>query len=166
MQQSVAEKPKAVQPSPRVEQERERRRRRDDLGNGRLNPLSLAGQKDDAYTYRWVNDEPGRLYQLTQLDDWDPVTLDQLGETHARDKGVGSQIERVVDKQSGKRAVLLRKRKEYYLADKAKEQAGIDETEAVLKRGQTKSPEGLSAVAGAQGYVPAGGITIQSGYKP
>lgn len=158
---AIVEKPRNT--TPRVEAERAKRRRRDDIGDGRMRNLAIAGTLDPAYSYRWINDDPGRVHQLTVADDWDIVTTDSIGgEAHDRDKNVGTGIERIVDKRSGKRAVLVRKLKEYVAADRAKAQAAIDETERGLRQGQVKSPEALS---GPAAYVPAGGINITSGNK-
>lgn len=153
----------------RIEQERTQRRRREDLGIGRHDPLALDGSKDKDYVYRFVNDEPGRLHQMTVADDWDVVTTAEMG-THPKDKGVGSQIERVVDRRSGQRAILLRKRRDYYEADKAKEQGRIDEIERQIKGGGSPGGhETLQAKEGHAAYVPQGGIRITSNggdYKP
>lgn len=156
------------QQRPRIEEERARRRRRDDMGTGRLSNLAVNGPLDPDYVYRWINDEPGRVQQLTTADDWDVVNSAGM-EPNAKDKGVGSQIERIVDKGTGKRAVLVRKRKEYYEADKAKEQSAIDETEAWIKRGVVGGAQGLaSGKESASAYVPTGGISITGGssFKP
>jgi hypothetical protein len=159
----IVEKPKT---GARIEEERNRRRRRDELGDGRMRNLAVNGKLDPNYTYRWVNDDPGRMYNLTQADDWDVVQVGDLGEAHPKDKGVGTGIERVVDKVTGKRAVLLRKPKDYYLADKAKEQARIDVEEAAMRKGQTKGADSLtSGREAAQAYVPAGGIAIANGAR-
>ncbi|UOF81824.1 hypothetical protein [Caudoviricetes sp.] len=147
----------------RVEQERAQRRRRDDMSDDRLRNLNIAGKLDPDYTYRFINDEPGRVHKLTALDDWDIVNASEL-EPNAKDKGVGSQVERIVDRRSGQRAILVRKRKEYYAADKAKEQAQIDDLEKSIKQGAAPGPEALREGS----YVPQGGIRIDSpgGYKP
>ena len=152
--------------SPRVEAERSQRRRRDDMGPGRHRNLSIAGMQDPRYTYRWVNSDPGRVHQLTVADDWDLVTTNDLGETAAKDKGSGTGVERIVDKRSGKTAVLVRKLTEYYTADKGKEQALIDETEQTMRRGAVVPVSGISGeTLGASAYVPSGGIAIQSGAR-
>lgn len=156
----IVEKPRPV--SPRIEQERQRRRRRDDMGDGRLSNLTVHGQKDPNYEYRWINDEPGRVHKLTVLDDWDVVSAEEIGETSPKDKQVGTGVERIVDRASGKRAILVRKPKEFYVADKRKEQALLDATDAALKAGKPLSPEGLG---GAHAYVPSGGIRIDDGRK-
>lgn len=162
MQQKVETRP---QPSPRVEAERERRRRRDDMGLGRLRNLTVAGKMDENYVYRWINDDPGRVYKLTQADDWDPVTTDQLGAAHEKDKGVGTTVERVVGKVDGKKAILVRKRKDYYLEDKAKEQASVDGSEHMIRRGAATGGQGLQETDPHHAYIPSGGISIQSGGK-
>lgn len=156
--QNVVEKPR-----PRIEQERAQRRRREDLGAGRLRKLAINGTLDPNYTYRWINDEPGRVYSLTVNDDWDVVTHEMLGERGAGDKGAGTNVERIVDRATGKRAVLVRKMKDWYRSDKAKEQAEIEETERAIKAGASKDPSSLQASEPGKAYVPAGGISIQRG---
>ena len=143
----------------RADQERSERRRRQDTGSGRLDMLSIVGERDPNYVYRWVNDTPGRLHQLTQMDDWDVVS--DIGRDE-RDKSLGTGSERVVDRRTGLRAVLVKKRKDYYADDQAKQQAAIAETEADIRRGRASSPDGLQ---GPTSYVPAGGIVIQNGSK-
>ena len=143
--------------SNRQQAERQPRRRREDLGPGRRRNLGVSQEKDPNFVYRWVNDTPGRLHALTVNDDWEVVTNDGIRE--AKDKAVGTGVERVVDRR-GTKSVLLRKPKHYYVEDKAKEQAEIDETEKSIKRGESRSPEGLS---GPAAYVPAGGIAINNG---
>ena len=147
----------------RVEAEREQRRRREDMTDNRLRNLAIAGKLDPDFTYRFINDEPGRVHKLTVLDDWDVVSSSDL-EASPKDKGVGSQVERIVDRRSGQRAILVRKRKDYYAADKAKEQALIDDVESSIKQGAAPGHEALRE----GGYVPQGGIRIDApnGYKP
>ena len=159
---AIVDKPRPAPVSPRVEHERQQRRRREDLGIERLRNLAIAGRKDPNYMYRWINDEPGRVHRLTELDDWDVVTTSDLGEAHAKDRTVGTGVERIVDKRTGTRAILVRKRKDYYRADKAKEQADVDANEAGIKRGLVNSPEALT---GPAAYVPAGGISVTHGGK-
>lgn len=145
----------------RIEQERQRRRRRDDLGTGRLRNLAITGTTDPNYEYRWINDEPGRVYNLTQADDWEVVKTSEL--QGDKDKSVGTTVERIVDKATGRRAILVKKLKDYYADDKAKEQARIDEIDEQLKRGGTPSSQGLAHTAEA--YIPSGGISIRDGRK-
>jgi len=149
------------QPSPRIEAERQQRRRREDTGLSRRRNLAITGEMDPNFTYRWVNDEPGRMHALTVADDWEVVTFDQKG---PKDVSVGTGAERIVDRRTGKRAILLRKRKDYYVGDKAKEQAMIDDTEKSIKRGQLKSESGTPE---AGGYVPQA-ISVSHGgaFKP
>lgn len=158
---TTTEQNRARKPNGRVQEERQGRRRRSDLSMGRFNILKVTG-KDPAYTYRWINDVPGRVQQLTQFDDWDIVQADELGGPSDRDRGEGSNVERVVDKSSGRRAILVKKRIEYHEADKAKEQARIDEIDQIIKRGDSPSPEGLQ---GSHAYVPEGAINIVDGRK-
>lgn len=150
----------AEKPRGRVVEERARRRRRDDLGMSRHRQLAVDTSKfDPAYTYRIINDEPGRIHALTVQDDWDIVTHAQMGtERDTKEKGVGSGVEFVVDRQAGKRAVLVRKPLDYYKADKAKEQDAISAQMADIKRGKHQGPDALS---GPTAYVPEGAINIR-----
>lgn len=149
----------APAPNSRAEATRQQRRRRSDLSSHRLMPLSVAGKKDPAYEYRWVNADPGRVHQLTTMDDWDIVTIKDLGDTHEKDKGVGTGVERVVDRSTGRTAVLMRKLKEYVAEDRAKQQAAIDEREKAISRGVIDNPEALSQRDKA--YIPDSGIKIE-----
>lgn len=157
---NVVEKPR-----PRIEEERARRRRREDLSIGRQKNLAIDGDLDNRYEYRWINDDPGRVHNLTVRDDWDIVTADMIGSRSERDKGVGTGIERIVGKSDGKRGVLVRKLKEFYVSDDAKKQAMIDETDAALRRGEARSSEGLRETPDGKSYVPNGGISIQDGRR-
>lgn len=149
----------------RAENERASRRRREDVTTNRMRNLSVDGDMDSAYEYRWINDTPGRVHNLTVRDDWDVVTSEMLGARHEKDKGVGSGVERIVDKGTGGKAILVRKLRDYYVKDKAKEQAFIDETDAAMKRGEVRSPEGLRESEAVASYVPQGGINIQDGRR-
>lgn len=145
-----------AKPNGRIEEERQQRRRRSDHGTGRLDPLIIVGDRDPNYVYRWVNDTPGRIHQLTQMDDWDLVT--DVAKTE-KDKSLGVSLERVVDRRTGQRAVLVRKPKSYYVEDKAKEQASIAQTESHVRAGRINKPEAL------EGPVSYGGATIQHAGK-
>ena len=161
----VAVKP--VRAGARVEEERARRRRRDDMGDGRLRNLAVTGHMDPNFEYRWINDDPGRVHNLTKRDDWDVVTDDQLGERHEKDRGVGSGVERVVDRVTGKRAILVRKPKDYFVEDRAKAQRRVDEIDQMIKRGHVPAGTGdqQPLQPGSNAYVPAGGIVIQDGRR-
>lgn len=147
-------------PRGRVAEERQRRRRREDLGMSRHTKLAVDTSKfDPKYTYRIINDDPGRIHALTVQDDWDIVTNGQMGERSDKEKGAGSNVEFIVDGR-GKKAVLVRKLKEYYEEDKAKEQARINDAMKEIKRGKHQGPEALQ---GPHAYVPQGGISINDG---
>lgn len=160
----VAVKP--MRAGARVEEERARRRRRDDMDDGRLRNLAVTGSLDPNYEYRWINDEPGRVHNLTKQDDWDIVTDEMLGERHEKDRGVGSGVERVVDRVTGKRAFLVRKPKEYFISDRAKAQRRVDEMDQMIKQGHVPAKDGQETLRpGSNAYVPAGGISIQDGRR-
>ena len=134
---------------PRTEEVKVQRRRRQ--GSGPESGLKLhipENLKDKNFEYRWVNDRPGRVQQLTTMDDWEkaPVVTDH-------NAGEGTVETRVVDKSAGDRAVLLRKPKEFYDADKRDEQKVLDARDEAMRRAPPQSTEGLS---GPESYVPGG----------
>ena len=137
------------------------------MDDGRLRNLAVAGDMDPAYEYRWINDDPGRVHNLTIRDDWDRVTEDMLGQRHDKDRNVGSGVERIVDKSSGKRAILVRKLKDYAISDRAKAQRRVDEIDTMIKSGEVPgTTEGAEPRRnGVNAYVPAGGISIQDGRR-
>ncbi len=142
--------------APRTEEVKSERRRR--AGTGQANGLKLHvpdDMKDSNFEYRWVNDRPGRVHQLTAQDDWDVVSTDRTDQLTAAAEG--SVMRRAVDKATGDNAVLLRKRKEFYEADKLEKQKPVDEMEKALRGGAAPSSEGLS---GPTAYVPGGKNTI------
>ena len=102
--------------------------------------------KDDAYEYRWINDDGVRLTDMTVRDDWDIVTTDELrGEL--KGDGTGTQVDRIVGTDSSNRpmkAYLCKKLKEDIKEDMQEEQARIDETEKMIKRGQGRHARGAS----------------------
>lgn len=158
----------ATAPRPRVLKEREERRRRQDLSPMSRAPLALPGANLDHgnYKYRWVVDDPGRVQALTRDDDYDPVTYSDLGiAPTALDSNPGSTVERVADKSTGRKQVLLRKRKDWYDHDKAKEQEPLDRTMQSLKRGIVPGSEGQQGVMGDGAYIPNGGIQITDGRR-
>jgi hypothetical protein len=136
---------------PRAEQAQQTRRRRESLGVDRHLKLHVPEDfKDKSFEYRWVNDQPGRLRQLTVADDWDVVSTDDPSMTKASE---GTVMKRAVDKASGDSAVLLRKPKEFYDADQKEAKALLDAKDEDMRRGAPPSPDGL---AGSEAYVPGG----------
>ena len=137
---------------PRSEQVQSQRRRRQDDDEGRNMKLHVPeGAKDSAYVYRWVNNKPGRIKQLTQRDDYDIVNV--TDESIDVGSAGGTVVTRTVDRNEGDEAVLIRKPREYYEADKAKADRRLDALDEQLRHGAAPSSEGLS---GSEAYVPNG----------
>lgn len=138
---------------PRQEVTQERRRRRETLGADRNLKLHVPEDfKDKDFEYRWVNDRPGRVQQLTVQDDWEQVSStdalmlqEQVSE--------GTVIKRVADKYQGENAVLLRKPKKFYQEDKAEEQKLLDKRDETMRQGALPGQEALT---GSESYVPSG----------
>jgi hypothetical protein len=137
---------------PRTEEVKVERRRRTGTGAERNLKLHVPEEyKDPNFVYRWVNNAPGRVKQLTQMDDYEVVS----SEDGRIDSGTseGTVVKRTVDRNEGDEAVLLRKPRHFYEADKAEEQKLIDARDEQLRAGAAPSSEGLS---GSEAYVPGG----------
>lgn len=141
---------------PRSQEVQTQRRRRADSGATAGLKLHVPeNMKDPNFEYRWVNDRPGRVHQLTVQDDWDVVSTDRPDQLTAAAEG--SVMKRSVDKSNGDNAVLLRKPKDYFEADRKEKQRPVDEIEKALRSGPAPSSEGIS---GSEAYVPNGRNTI------
>jgi len=137
---------------PRVEEVKVERRRRQGMGAERNLKLHVPEEaKDPNFVYRWVNNTAGRIKQLTEMDDYEIVS----SEDGKIDAGTseGTVVKRTVSRSEGDEAVLLRKPRHYYEADKAEEQKLIDARDEQLRVGSAPSSEGLS---GSEAYVPGG----------
>ena len=127
------------------------RRRRETLGEERGLKLHIPeSAKDPNFTYRFVNDRPGRVRQMTEADDWDVVSDAALNRESISE---GTVVKRVADKFSGEQTVLLRKRKEYHEADEKKKFDALNAVDEALRKGPPPSSDGLS---GPSAYVPGG----------
>lgn len=137
---------------PRTEEVKTERRRRQGMGAERNLKLFIPeAAKDPNFVYRFVNDRAGRVNQLTKMDDYEVVS----SEDGMIDPGTaeGTVIKRTVDSGKGEEAVLLRKPRHYYEADKAEQQKLLDARDEELRAGKVQSSEGLS---GSEAYVPGG----------
>lgn len=141
----------------------ERRRRNTDALGGRRQRLATRADLDgEKFAYRWVNDDGNRLHDLTVSDDWEVVS-DRAGEVKPDGTGVGSEVATPVGTgENGRpvRAVLLRKKKDWYDEDERAKQRRIDETEVGLKAGAAPG-----ATTDDKTYVPKGGIVFENGAK-
>lgn len=139
----------------------ERRRRNSESMAGRRQRMSVDLSKLDRenYVYRWVNDDGARIQALTTQDDWD-IVQDRDGTIKPEATGLGASVSVVVGKGDNAplRAVLLRKRKDYYNDDAAEKTRAIDEKEAGLKFGAVPG-------AGAGEFYSSSGITVENGAR-
>lgn len=134
----------------------ERRRRQDVDTLGKRLAVNMNLLDFGKYAYRFINDAPARLFQMTQQDDWDIVKNN--GEIVKNDStDLGDAVSVVVGTKpdgSPLRAYLCRKPLGYYEEDQKKKQTDLDEQLTQLRRGNTKAGD-------MQGdYVPNGGIRI------
>ena len=148
----------AARETPRQAEVKERRRRREGIGAERNLKLHVPEEsKNKDFVYRWVNDRPGRVRQLTQMDDYEVVSHSELNggdPDPAGNTAEGTVMQRTADKNIGEKTILLKKPKEYYQKDKAEEQALIDERDKVLRKGPLPTQDGLAASDNA--YTPGG----------
>lgn len=136
----------------RSEEVKVERRRRQGTGAERNMKLHVPeSAKDPNHVYRWVNNTPGRIKQLTEMDDYEVVS--SADNTIDAGNAGGTVVTRTVNRTEGDEAVLLRKPRAYYEADKAEEQKLIDARDEQLRAGAAPNSEGLS---GSEAYVPGG----------
>lgn len=156
------ETPSAPPSSParaaRSEDVKSQRRRRQGMGAERNLKLHVPEDaKDPNFVYRWVNDRPGRIRQLTTMDDYEVVSASELNggdPDPMNNTAEGTVVKRTADSRIGEGAVLLKKPKEYYNADKKEEAKVLDARDDALRSGPPASQEGLTGKDGA--YVPGG----------
>ena len=113
-------------------------------------------QMDPAYKYRWVNDTASRVRDL-EAEDWDPVKRLAAagGDTP------GSVASKFVGSDAGGKpikAVLMRKRKEWYDADQKEKRAPLDEMDKAIRGGTAHQQSNESDLA-TTAYTP-GGVNI------
>jgi hypothetical protein len=153
--------PAAPEPTTRQAETTQRRRRREGLGMERNLKLHIPESlKDPGFEYRWVNDRPGRVRQMTTDDDWDVVDLSKLGgdPDPGKNTAEGTVMTRVGDKGTGERMTLLRKPKEFYQADRKERFDALRKLEDSMKRRPPQSQDGLSDRDNS--YIPGGTNTI------
>jgi hypothetical protein len=161
-------------PTKRIEAERQERRRRRDTDVEFFDRHGVdKSLLDPNFEYRWFNDRPGRIHNMTVNDDWDFVEDPRLpvnpGDMH------GARVRQVAEANKDGSALyryLLRKPKDFYREDYAKKQQRTDEQMGALKRGVVKGADGQPVMDQSKTYVPEGGISITheqakvSSYKP
>ena len=128
-----------------VEAIRARRRKNSQFGIHGFKLNVPTGLDRARYVYRWVNDNPGRIAQMTAPGtyggDWERVKSTPEMRGDSRNATEAEVISRVVDKSEGTRAVLLRKLKALYQDDfKVRQERNIDTRRRTQRQG----------VAGAQ----------------
>ena len=138
----------------RAEEVRQERRRKP--GNTTHSGIKLGVPEEHldrkTYEYRFVNDTGTRVQGLKD-NDWDPVGLE------------GASTEsRFVGTDSGKpvKAVLMRKRKDWYDADQKEKRKPLDEMEQAILRGVAHKNEADLKGDGVA-YTPGDGNSISRG---
>ena len=140
----------------------ERRRRNTDALGGQRRKLTHGEVDRENFAYRWVNDVGNRVQDLTVNDDWE-VVHDRSGTLKVDGTGTGTEVSAHVgngDNGRPMRALLLRKKKDWYEDDKMAAQRRIDETEAAIKQGATPGVDGEGLRQTREG------IQLQHGSRP
>lgn len=138
----------------RADEVRQERRRKP--GSTIISGLNLAVDESrldrNTYEYRWVNDRGARMASM-HGQDWDP----------APEVGDGSSVtgKIVGTDESGKpfSGILMRKRKDWYVADQKEKQAPLEEMDRAIRAGTSHvkaAPELRD-----NGYTPNGSNTIE-----
>ncbi len=122
---------------------KEPRRRRRNVGGYRV---KMSAPKIPGFETYWANDIKNRIHELTVEDDWDFVTKEEVtkdGRVDVGDPDISnvvapgeSRVSIPVGTHEGQPlyAYLLKKKKEYYDADKKEASKRIDEVEKQLHR--------------------------------
>lgn len=103
------------------------------------------------YVYRHVNDVGNRVEEM-KANDWDvaPLGGKSVDSRHVGEAGAGTPS----------KAVLMRKRKDWYDADQKEKMKPLDEIEKAIKRGTAHQASGEKELSGGVAYTPEGGNTI------
>lgn len=159
----VSPEPTGDEASKRIEEIRARRKERGTMDVSGFNQkLSVdEAKKDPRFVYRWALDSANRMHDL-RAKDWDPAPAETTA-GDLRDMGTGTVIERMGNVKTTpkpERHVLMRKPREFYEEDKAREAAKLKEQEKAILRGQVRNAEGKSEPGM---YIPEGGMKIEHG---
>lgn len=148
-----------VSENKRANEEQGRRRRRSDDYNGQFMRLGVdKSLLDPAYEYRWINDDRGRLTQLTQHDDWDFVDDERILSDSDRNEKTDTRVRRVVGAHRDNRplyAYYCRKRKDYCEEDRRKKSEAQAARRQTIIRQQDASESGGVADDPKHTYIPA-----------
>lgn len=137
--------------------EGEGRQTRVPLGVARL---KLAVPELPGYKLRWINDGEGRM-QMAQMGGYEFVSSEEVPAFGDPDidnvnRDLGARVSRVVNKQTGERAYLMKLKKEFYEEDQKAKTAKVEETDLLIKRGKLED--------GDSRYIPdkGKGISIET----
>lgn len=109
------------------------------------------------FEYRWAKDAGGRMPQL-HGDDYDPAPEQAV----IGNQGSGTVGTKHGGTDDGKpyNMVLMRKRKDWYGADRKEKQHPIDEMDAAIRRGSNNPEANPDKNDGF--YTPESGVTVRS----
>ena len=107
-------------------------------------------KKDPAYVYRHVNDVGDRV-EMMKENDWDVAPMDGQSVTsrHVGEAGAGTPS----------KAVLMRKRRDWYEDDQKEKRKQLDDIETAIKGGAGSQLAGEKDLAGVT-YTPGSGNSI------
>lgn len=96
-------------------------------------PLTISGDKDPNFQYRFVNDVGSRIHQMKEAG-YELVTDDEMvvGESRVSDPTAQGSAKRVINKD-GTVSFLMKQKKDWYEEDQKAKQAQVDELENSMK---------------------------------
>jgi len=118
-------------PTPSTRAKRPRRSAVGGAGSGGV--LNVSGDKDPNFNYRVVNDEGSRVDVMRSFG-YEVVTDDSVKFNSGYEIGTGSSHSVVVDKGTGKKAILMRQPMEFHEEDRIKRAKMIDDSEKSMFR--------------------------------
>ena len=126
------------------EMRQERRRKPGETTHYGLKLHVPESKKDPAYVYRHVNDVGDRV-EMMKENDWDVAPMDGQSVTsrHVGETGAGTPA----------KAILMRKRRDWYEDDQKEKRKQLDDIEAAIKRGSGSQLAGENDLSGVT-YTP------------
>lgn len=133
-------------------------------GEGRKSrvPLGVARSKMavpelQGFQMRWINDDEGRIQQA-QMGGYEFVMSSEVPtfgdpDIDNTNRDLGARVSRVVDRATGKKAYLMKIKREFYEEDQREKLRIVNETDDAIRKGA------LKPVTNA--YVPEKGRGIQ-----
>jgi hypothetical protein len=119
--------------------------------------LKMAVPEIQGYVPRWVNDDEGRIQQA-QMGGYEFVMSSEVPtfgdmDVDNTNRDLGARVSRVVDRTTGKKAYLMKIKREFYEEDQREKLKIVNETDQAIRKGALKHV--------SNAYVPENGTGIK-----